>query len=161
MGLPVAEVCRTSPRLGRYRQVRLSTFGRLRAAGFPVIPTFDAPHYTLALPDLSELTVARLVRCFDDPIPNPGFAHRGQPVRAEATMDIAVDFMDMTDEGRLCRMADVRDGFVPVAGRYAVVGCEDAEPAVAQIISVDIERGITLQVLDGSVEEHRHLLPTA
>ncbi len=75
MGLPVAEVCRTSPRLGRYRQIRLSTFGRLRAAGFPVIATFDAPHYTVALPDLSELTVARLVRCFDEPIPNPGFGH--------------------------------------------------------------------------------------
>lgn len=75
MGLPVAEVCRTSPRLGRYRQIRLSTFGRLRGAGFPVIATFDAPHCTVALPDLSELTVARLVRCFDDPIPNPGFGH--------------------------------------------------------------------------------------
>lgn len=76
--------------------------------------------------------------------------------------DIAVDFMDMTDDGRLwTRMADVRDGFVPVAGQYAVVGCEDAEPAVARIISVDIERGITLQVLDGTVEEHRHLLSSA
>jgi hypothetical protein len=75
IGLPVAEVCRTSPRLGRYPQIRLSTFGRLRTAGFPVIATFDAPHYTIALPDLSELTVARLVRCFDDPIPNPGFGH--------------------------------------------------------------------------------------
>jgi hypothetical protein len=76
--------------------------------------------------------------------------------------DIAVDFMDMTDDGRLwTRMTDVRDGFVPVAGQYVVVGCEGAEPAVARIISVDIERGITLQVLDGSVEEHRHLLPSA
>lgn len=75
MDLSVAEACRTSPRLGRYRQIRLSTFGRLRAAGFAVIATFDAPHYTVALPDLSELTLARLVRCFDDPIPNPGFSH--------------------------------------------------------------------------------------
>jgi hypothetical protein len=75
MGLPVAEVCRRSPRLDRYRQIRLSTFGRLRAAGFPVIATFDAPHYTVVLPDLSELSVARLARCFDDPIPNPAFGH--------------------------------------------------------------------------------------
>jgi hypothetical protein len=76
--------------------------------------------------------------------------------------DIAVDFMDMADDGRLwTRLTDVRDGFVPVAGQYAVVGDEGAEPAVAQIVSVDIERGITLRVLDGSVEEHRHLLPTA
>ena len=68
----VADACRTSPRLARYRQIRLSTFGRLRAAGFALIATFDAPHYTVALSDLSELTLARLVRCFDEPIPNPG-----------------------------------------------------------------------------------------
>lgn len=75
MGLSVVEACRASPRLCRYRKVRLSTFGRLRAAGFAVIATFDSPHYTVALSDLSELTLARLARCFDDPIPNPGFGH--------------------------------------------------------------------------------------
>lgn len=76
--------------------------------------------------------------------------------------DIAVDFMDMRNDGRLwTRMSDVRPGFVPIAGHYAIVGGEDADPAVARIISVDIEGGIQLQVLDGSVEEHRHLLTTA
>ncbi len=80
---------------------------------------------------------------------------------AEAEIDIDVDFMDMTDDGRLwTRLKDVRSGFVPIAGHYAIVGCDDAEPAVAQIISVDIENGIVLQVLDGGVEEHRHLLTT-
>jgi len=75
--------------------------------------------------------------------------------------DIAVDFMDMTDDGRLwTRTSDVRAGFLPIAGQYAVVGCEDAEPAVARIISVDLDRGITLQVLDGPVEDHVHLLPS-
>ena len=76
--------------------------------------------------------------------------------------DIAVDFMDMTNDGRLwTRLSDVRGGFVPVVGHYAVVGCEDAEPAVAQIVSVDAEHGIDLKVLPGSVEEHRHLLSSA
>lgn len=75
MDLSVPEACRTSPRLRRYRQVRLSTFGRLRAAGFPVVATFDAPHYTIALSDLSEVTLGRLLRCFDEPIPNPGLEH--------------------------------------------------------------------------------------
>jgi hypothetical protein len=76
--------------------------------------------------------------------------------------DIWVDFMTMRDDRRLwTRLRDVRSGFVPIAGQYAVVGCEDADPAVAQIISVDIERGIRLQVLDGRVQEHRHLLTTA
>lgn len=76
--------------------------------------------------------------------------------------DIWVDFMTMTDDCRLrTRLKDVRRGFVPIAGQYTIVGCDDADPAVAQIISVDIENGIVLQVLDGDVEEHRHLLTTA
>ncbi len=80
----------------------------------------------------------------------------------EPAYDIAVDFMDMRNDGRLwTRMKDVRPGFVPIAGQYAIVGCEDAFPAVARIITVDIEQGIQLEVLEGSVDDHRHLLTTA
>lgn len=67
----VLEACR-SPRLAAYRQVRLSTARRVRAGGFALLPTFARPHFSLLLPDLSELTMARLERCFDAPIPNPG-----------------------------------------------------------------------------------------
>jgi hypothetical protein len=67
----VLEACRSSERLEPYRQIRLSTFERLHAAGFPLLATFDSPHFTLVLPDLSELTLARLERSFDEPIPNP------------------------------------------------------------------------------------------
>jgi len=76
--------------------------------------------------------------------------------------DIWVDFMTMRNDRRLwTRLKDARPGFVPIVGQYAVVGCEDAFPAVAQIVSVDIEGGIQLSVLDGDVEAHRHLLTTA
>ena len=76
--------------------------------------------------------------------------------------DIAVDFMDMTNDGRLwTRVKDVRPGCVPIAGQYAIVGCEDAFPAAARIITVDIEEGIQLEVLKGSVDDHRDLLTTA
>lgn len=68
----VAEACANSPRLSSYRRLRLSSFGRLRVAGFVLLPTFARPHFSLVLPDLSELTLARLDRCFDTPIPNPG-----------------------------------------------------------------------------------------
>jgi hypothetical protein len=71
VGVSVLDACRTSERLAAYRRIRLSTFGRVRAAGFAMLATFDAPHFTLVLPDLSELTTARLDRCFDEPIPNP------------------------------------------------------------------------------------------
>ena len=73
--------------------------------------------------------------------------------------DLAVDFMDMTKERRLwTRLQDARPGFVPIAGRYAIVGCEDAEPAVARILSVNAEGHIELEVLRGSVDAHRELL---
>lgn len=67
----VLEACLRSQRLSRYPQLRLSTFGRLRLNGFPLLATFDHPHFTLVLPDISELTIARLLRSFGDPIPNP------------------------------------------------------------------------------------------
>ncbi len=72
----VADACRTSRRLRQYGMIRLSTFGRVRRAGFALIATFDHPHFTLLLPDVSELTLARLTRCFDDPIPNPARSGR-------------------------------------------------------------------------------------
>lgn len=68
----VLEACRTSERIAGYRQIRLSTFGRLRSAGFALLATFDHPHFTLVLADLSEVTVARLGKSFDEPIANPG-----------------------------------------------------------------------------------------
>lgn len=163
----VAEACATNPRLSRYRQLRLSSFGRLRTAGFALPPTLDRPHFSLVLPDLSELTLARLDRAFDAPIPNPALprwhslaARRAMTIQPE--FDIWVDFMSMTDDRRLwSRLIDVRPDFVPIAGQYAIVGCEDAFPAVARIITVDIEQGIQMEVLDGTVEEHQHLLTTA
>ena len=52
--------------------VRVRLIGRVREAGFALLATFDHPHFTLVLADLSELTLARLDRCFDKPITNPG-----------------------------------------------------------------------------------------
>ena len=66
----VLDACRGERMIG-YRQVRLSTFGRVRGSGFALLATFETPHFTLVLPDLDELTLARLDRCFDPPIPNP------------------------------------------------------------------------------------------
>ena len=55
-----------------YGKIRLSTVGRLRAAGFVLLATFDRPHFDVALPDLSATVIDRLDRCFAAPIPNPG-----------------------------------------------------------------------------------------
>lgn len=98
------------------------------------------PHFTVVLSDLSDLTLARLVRCFDDPVPNPAQPAGRKLVMATAELDLEVDFMDMTSDRRLwARAEDGRPGFVPVAGRHVTVGCEDAEPAVARVLSVNAE----------------------
>lgn len=74
------------------------------------------------------------------------------------TYDIAVDFMDMTNDLRLwARPADLRPGFEPSVGLHAVVGDEDAEPRVARIVTIDPDGYIELKVLPGSVESHRDL----
>ncbi len=73
--------------------------------------------------------------------------------------DVDVDFMDMTNDRRVwTRLEDARPGFVPLAGRHVIVGCEDANPAVARILSVHAEGHIELEVLPGSVDSHRDLL---
>ncbi len=75
--MTVLEACRSSERLAAYRYIRLSMFGRVRSGGFAMLASFDYLHYTLGLPDLSELTLARLDRSFDEPIPNPARDPRG------------------------------------------------------------------------------------
>jgi len=75
------------------------------------------------------------------------------------TYDIAVDFMDMTNDLRLwARPADLRPGFDASVGVHVVVGDEDAEPRVARVVAIDPDGNLELQVLPGSVESHRDLL---
>jgi hypothetical protein len=77
-GCSIADTCRTSPRIGqRYGRVRLSSAGRLRSAGLPLLATFASPHFDVVLPDLSDTTLQRLTTCFDEPIDNPGREQAG------------------------------------------------------------------------------------
>jgi hypothetical protein len=71
---PVETLCATEPYLSRYAKIRISAVGRLRGAGFALIPTLARPHYDIVLPDLSDQTLSRLEECFDPPVPNPGRA---------------------------------------------------------------------------------------
>ncbi len=76
--------------------------------------------------------------------------------------DIAVDFMDMTDDRRLwVRAEDARAGFVVEVGRYAVVGDDDADPKVARIVEISSDGNVLLEVLPGPVEAHRDVLAQA
>jgi hypothetical protein len=78
-----------------------------------------------------------------------------------AIFDLEVDFMDMRADRRLwTRLADARPGFAAVAGAYVTVGNDDADCAVARILSTDAEGRIELEVLRGPVEAHANLLAT-
>ncbi|GAC1373908.1 MAG: hypothetical protein NVS3B21_33870 [Acidimicrobiales bacterium] len=68
----VEDLCARLPQLARYRKVRLSTAGRLRASGFALVATMAHPHVDIVLPDASGATLHRLDGCFDPPIDNPG-----------------------------------------------------------------------------------------
>ncbi len=70
----VGDLCAAEPFLVRYGKVRLSTVGRLRSGGFPLIPTLDRPHYDIVLPDLDDSTLRRLDGCFNAAVRNPGRA---------------------------------------------------------------------------------------
>lgn len=76
--------------------------------------------------------------------------------------EIAVDFMDMTNDRHLwARAADARPGLELSVGRHVVVGDEDADPKVARIVAVDADGNVELEVLPGSVESHSDLLAPA
>lgn len=78
------------------------------------------------------------------------------------TYDIAVDFMDMTNDRRLwARAVDARSGFEPAAGRHAIVGDEDADLMVARIVAIDADGNLELEILPGTVESHRDVLVRA
>jgi hypothetical protein len=131
-----------------------------------LLATLDRPHYDIALPDLSDGVVTRLTDCFDPPIPNPGETPARGIVKngGKLTMDwdLWVDFQRMQDSGTLlARSHNARPGLTLVAGMYLVVGCEDAEPAVARVLAVTADGSVQLQVLEGPVDLHRNLLATS
>ena len=76
--------------------------------------------------------------------------------------DLWVDFQRMQDNRRLlARAKNARPGLALVAGMYLVVGSEDAEPAVARVLTVTADGSVELEVLDGPVDQHRDLLATS
>lgn len=76
--------------------------------------------------------------------------------------EVAVDFMDMTNDRRLwARAADARPGVELAVGRHVIVGDDDADPKVARIVAVDADGNVELEILPGSVESHADLLTPA
>lgn len=76
--------------------------------------------------------------------------------------EIAVDFMDMTNDRHLwARAADARPAVEVSVGRHVVVGDEDADPKAARIVAVDADGNVEVEVLPSSVESHSDFLAPA
>jgi hypothetical protein len=74
--MTVDQLVARTPELGadRYKQLRRSTVGELRGAGFALLPTLEWPHFDIVLPDVEEPTLERLGACFSQPFANPAGA---------------------------------------------------------------------------------------
>jgi predicted amidohydrolase YtcJ len=73
--------------------------------------------------------------------------------------DLWVDYQRRDGEGLThASVKDVEPGVALEVGGFVVVGNEEADSAVAEVMSID-ERGIVLlRVLPGSFDDHRHLV---
>ena len=66
------DVC-ARPELRRYRSIRTSVVGKLRATEFLLLTTFQRPHYDIALPNLTDENLIKLIGCFSPSIRNPAY----------------------------------------------------------------------------------------
>jgi len=80
--LSLEELVRRTSELApeRYKQLRTTTVGAVKQAGFELLATGEWPHYDIVLADLSDATVERLRDCFGPPFANPaGGARLAEP----------------------------------------------------------------------------------
>lgn len=76
--------------------------------------------------------------------------------------DLRVDFHRVDADGLThAHVDDLSERIEPQPGDYLVVGDEDADPAVAQVVSVDADGVILVRVLPGHADFHRVLLGKA
>lgn len=69
----IGDLARRTP-LVRRPVLRTALVGRLREAGFEVMPTFaNRYHFSIVMPDATAATFERVRLCFGAPVPNPGF----------------------------------------------------------------------------------------
>lgn len=81
--------------------------------------------------------------------------------RSMVTMkwDLWVDYMSADEQGLIHTNARYSEpGVVLEPGTYLVVGDEDADLAVAEVVTVRDEGTVLVRVLPGPLEEHIHLV---
>ena len=72
--------------------------------------------------------------------------------------DMWVDFARVYDGMTYGDLRDAQSGVVVEPGRYLIVGDDDADPAVAQVVEVRTDGVVLLKVLPGHADRHLGLL---
>lgn len=74
------------------------------------------------------------------------------------TWDLWVDYHRTDGDGLThTNVLDAEPGVALREGDYLVVGNEEADPAVAEVVSIDARGIVLVRVLPGPAEEHLHL----
>ena len=76
-----AELARLRPIVAERRQLLVAHGGSLIEDGFPLLPTLDAPHWTVALAAPTPAVFARVRTHFEGPTPNPAYTPAAPPLR--------------------------------------------------------------------------------
>ena len=73
--------------------------------------------------------------------------------------DLWVDYQRTDGDGLThTRLKDAKPGAVIQVGDTCLVGAEDSELAVAEVVEIDEDGIVLVRVLPGSADDHRHLL---
>ena len=75
------QLVRLRPIVAERRQLLVAYAVNLIEDGFPLLPTLDAPHWTVTLAAPSPELFARVRAHFEGPIPNPAYSPMRAPLR--------------------------------------------------------------------------------
>lgn len=85
--------------------------------------------------------------------------HARGNLEAVTDWDLWVDYHRTDGDGLTHAITEhLKPGVDLIVGSYLVVGNEEADPAVAQVVSVDARGIVLVRVLPGPAEEHLHLV---
>lgn len=75
------------------------------------------------------------------------------------TWDLWIDYQRTDGDGLTHgNVRNVAPGKKPIVGEHVVVGNEEAEPAVAEVVQVGPDGSVLVRVLPGPAEEHLDLV---
>jgi hypothetical protein len=138
--------------------------GRVIQAGFTLLATFDAPHYSIVWPAYNDQEAERLAQLFDIAIPNPHYIKEATvSSNPQVRISLPADVNQVDDTGYVWTFADsaceperIRPGALIVAG-------DEVEPFLARVTDIvqtpsgrEVVHLDVLGVPDEAIEELRH-----